>query len=117
MGRDEVPGQASRLAAEEEHVLVRVVEIRVDVAALGGGQKEPVGLGAVGAVEGHEVRETLVDAHLDVGPVVQTRALQSFVIDGEAQGLHQVKDGVGGGAGASDVARVGRDLGFDENYM
>ena len=43
----------------------------------------------------------------DVGPIVQSSSFQLPVIDLETQGFDQVQWGLGGGAGASDIARIG----------
>ena len=113
----EIPGKAAGLAAEEEHVLILISEIRVAVTALGGGEKQTMRFGSLRTVFFHEIVQRRVDLEPDVGPVVQAGTLQGLVIYGEAQRLHQVEHGIGGCAGAGYISGVGRDLGFYEYYV
>ena len=48
-------------------------------------------------------------------PVVQPRPLHRLVADVEAQRLHQMEPGPGGGAGPGHVAGIGVDLGLHQH--
>ena len=50
-------------------------------------------------------------------PVIESRALELFVVDGEAHRLDDMQARAGGGAGAGDIARILRDFRFNQNEI
>ena len=53
--------------------------------------------------------------NLDQVPVVEARAANGVLVDAEAKWPHQMQGRLGGSAGSGDRARVGRDLGLDQD--
>ena len=61
--------------------------------------------------------EVVVDAQLDVGPVVEPRASQIAVFELEPEGTDEVQPHVCAGAKAADAPGVSRDFGRDEDHV
>ena len=105
MRGEQVFGQALRLLAEHQIAAVRIVCLVILPRRLCRKEAE-----AVDVVFREKVVEVFIDAHIDQIPVVQPRTLDRLVRNIKAERLDQMQDAAGGGAGAGDVARVGRDL-------
>jgi hypothetical protein len=61
--------------------------------------------------------EILMHVHVDQMPIIETGTLQMLVIDGKAQGLHQMQLNARVGTGAGDIARVAGNLRLYQNDM
>ena len=105
MRGEQVFGQALRLLAEHQIAAVRIVCLVILPRRLCRKEAE-----AADVVFREKVVEVFIDAHIDQIPVVQPRTLDRLVRNIKAERLDQMQDAAGGGAGAGDVARVGRDL-------
>ena len=64
-----------------------------------------------------EIVQILIHPNVYQVPVVEPRALDRLVGNVKAQGLHEMQDAAGRGAGARDISGVGRDLGFNQYNM
>jgi hypothetical protein len=64
-----------------------------------------------------EFLERIPKSHLHILPIVESRPAQRFVIDQEAEGLHQVQMGANGKAQPADIAGIWRDLRLDQDNV
>ena len=64
-----------------------------------------------------EIVQILIHPNVYQVPVVEPRALDRLVGNVKTQGLHEMQDAAGRGAGARNISGVGRDLGFNQYNM
>jgi hypothetical protein len=108
--RADVGRQAAALAAEDEEVVLAEADRRVGARRARGEAEEPPG-----PARGEERVPARVAAPADVRPVVEARAAQVPVVDGEAERIDQMQRLVGRHAEAPDRPRVLRDLGRNQD--
>lgn len=103
-------GEAFGFTAEDEEVIVLVLDVPSGLFGLGAEEPEAgVGVGL------EEFVEAFPDAEVDVLPVVEADAPDRFFVKREAQGFDEVEGGSGGEGESSGGSGVVRDLGFDED--
>ena len=94
--------QTSGLLAEEQIGPVGVIGLVVAAGRLGGKQAQ-----AGRMILCKEIVQILIHPNVYQVPVVEPRALDRLVGNVKAQGLHEMQDAAGRGAGARDISGVG----------
>ena len=102
-------GQALGLLPEYQKIALAVTYVAVYLGGLGGKEEKPP-LG----IEGEQLFDAVVIGDIDILPVIQPRALQILIRHFEPQRADEVQTAARGRAGAGDVARVLRDLRFNQ---
>jgi hypothetical protein len=111
--RDEVPGQAARLAAERQHIARRVRDV---VRRARGLCREGEPAARRAAIERCAARgEARMHAYLRVFVIVETRAAQLAIVHPESQRLDEMELGAGIRRQPDHVAGIGRDFGMDKD--
>ena len=102
-------GQPHRFFSKDEEHIIPVINGVMRLRPLAREERK-VGV----LVDGHEVFQTLVDANIQVLPIVQTGALEAGVCNLESKGLNQVKGRPRSQTQSPNVACVGRDFRLHE---
>ena len=103
--------QSCRFFAEKQIAGIGKVTVGIDGAPFG--SKEEI----LTRITGKEIVKIFILGDIEILPVIETRTLEFFVINGKAHRFHDMKPRSRGGAGAGNVAGILRDLRLDQNKI
>ena len=112
VGGQQIAWESLGFAAKDEGVAGAVFRLGVEPRASGAVEKQPGGLNRIEA--GLPRRMNL---NLNGIPIVQTRAAELGIGDGEPQWLDKVQARAGGRAKPCNIARVGGNFRTDQNHV
>ena len=104
-----VLGKSAALLAKKQVDLIGIANVCVAIFCLGG-KAEKVGIGMLLK----EVLHAVVVGNIQLMPVVQSRALEFFVVNGEAKRTDQMKRRARCGAGARNISIVNKPVLFGQ---